>query len=144
MMEFLRVLILFDLSGFCTMWKLKIAEGGSPWLRTNNNHVGRQVWEFDPNLGTPEEIEAIERARESYRLNRFKCKHSADLPMRFQVRLINEEPLISLSSACYRKKVVILGVMASEQLNKSLILTLVEKFDDATVHFCSSEAAILF
>lgn len=66
------------------MWKLKIAEGGNPWLRTTNNHVGRQIWEFDPNLGTPEEIEAIENAREFYRKNRFKMKHSSDLPMRLQ------------------------------------------------------------
>ena len=69
------------------MWRLKIAEGGSPWLRTNNNHAGRQVWEFDPNLGTPEEIAAIDKAREAYRQNRFKTKHSGDLPMRFQVKL---------------------------------------------------------
>lgn len=91
------------------MWRLKIAEGGSPWLRTNNNHVGRQVWEFEPNLGSPEEIAAIERARELYRENRFNCKHSADLPMRFQVWLIYEQPLILIT------KVVILasGVMYS-------------------------------
>ncbi|RXH78499.1 hypothetical protein DVH24_002017 [Malus domestica] len=52
------------------MWKLKIAEGGSPWLRTLNNNVGRQVWEFDPKLGTPEELLEIERARENYHNNR--------------------------------------------------------------------------
>lgn len=73
------------------MWRLKIAEGGSPWLRTNNNHVGRQVWEFDSNLGTPEEIEAIEKARELFRQNRLKMKHSSDLPMRFQFE--KENPL---------------------------------------------------
>ena len=67
------------------MWRLKIAEGGSPWLRTKNNHAGRQVWEFDPSFGTPEEIAAVEEAREAYRQNRFKTKHSADLPMRLQV-----------------------------------------------------------
>ncbi|GMN53288.1 hypothetical protein TIFTF001_022422 [Ficus carica] len=42
------------------MWKLKIAEGGNPWLRTLNNHVGRQVWEFDPDLGSPEDLAQIE------------------------------------------------------------------------------------
>lgn len=67
------------------MWKLKIAEGGSPWLRTLNNHVGRQVWEFDPKLGTPEELLEIEKAREHFRNNRFVKKHSSDLFMRMQV-----------------------------------------------------------
>ncbi|CAI9099018.1 OLC1v1035767C2 [Oldenlandia corymbosa var. corymbosa] len=67
------------------MWKLKIAEGGSPWLRTTNGHVGRQFWEFDPNaVGSPEELDAIEKARENFRLNRFEKKHSADLLMRIQ------------------------------------------------------------
>ncbi|ONK82040.1 uncharacterized protein A4U43_C01F35510 [Asparagus officinalis] len=73
------------------MWKLKIAEGGSPWLRTNNNHVGRQFWEFDPNHGTPEEIAEIEKARRIFWENRFKMKHSSDLPMRFQ--FAKENPL---------------------------------------------------
>ncbi|XP_077238616.1 cycloartenol synthase 1 [Tasmannia lanceolata] len=66
------------------MWKLKIAEGGSPWLRTLNNHVGRQVWEFDPKLGTPEERMEIEKARESFSKLRFEKKHSSDLLMRLQ------------------------------------------------------------
>ncbi|KAG6480209.1 hypothetical protein ZIOFF_063689 [Zingiber officinale] len=73
------------------MWKLKVAEGGSPWLRTTNNHVGRQVWEFDPSLGTPEEIEEVERAREAFRKSRFEKKHSADLLMRLQ--FAKENPL---------------------------------------------------
>lgn len=67
------------------MWKLKIAEGENPWLRTLNNHVGRQVWEFDPKLGSPDEIMEIEKARHLFSKNRFKQKQSSDLIMRMQV-----------------------------------------------------------
>ncbi|KAH9770910.1 cycloartenol synthase [Citrus sinensis] len=66
------------------MWKLKIAEGGNAWLRTLNNHVGRQVWEFDPELGSPEELAKIEKARENFHNHRFEKKQSADLLMRLQ------------------------------------------------------------
>ncbi|XP_038710034.1 cycloartenol synthase 2 [Tripterygium wilfordii] len=66
------------------MWRLKIAEGNSPWLRSVNGHVGRQVWEFDPKLGSPEELMEIEKARENFGKNRFDKKHSSDLLMRIQ------------------------------------------------------------
>ncbi|KAK8943606.1 Cycloartenol synthase [Platanthera guangdongensis] len=66
------------------MWKLKIAEGGNPWLRTTNGHMGRQVWEFDQEMGTSEEIAQVEKAREVFRQNIFNMKHSADVPMRLQ------------------------------------------------------------
>ncbi|KAJ6331735.1 hypothetical protein OIU76_010171 [Salix suchowensis] len=67
------------------MWRLKIAEGGNPWLRTNNNHIGRQIWEFDPKLTlSPSEISEIENARQDFTENRFQIKHSADLIMRKQ------------------------------------------------------------
>lgn len=67
------------------MWRLKIAEGGNPWLRTTNNHIGRQIWEFDPKLTlSPEEISKIENARQNFTRNRFEQKHSADLIMRIQ------------------------------------------------------------
>lgn len=72
------------------MWKLKIAEGGNAWLRTLNNHVGRQVWEFDPELGSPEELAKIEKARENFHNHRFEKKHSADLLMRLQVSTFSE------------------------------------------------------
>lgn len=76
------------------MWKLKIAEAENPWLRTVNNHVGRQVWEYDPNLvGSPEERAEIEKARENFRLNRFEQKHSSDMLMRIQFS--KENPLSS-------------------------------------------------
>nr|KAJ0214224.1 hypothetical protein LSAT_V11C400209710 [Lactuca sativa] len=73
------------------MWKLKIAEGGSPWLRTTNDHVGRQFWEFDPTLGSPEELADIEKARQTFHENRFKKKHSSDLLMRIQFAKENSE-----------------------------------------------------
>ncbi|KNA23716.1 hypothetical protein SOVF_022560 [Spinacia oleracea] len=76
------------------MWKLKIAEGGSPWLRTTNNHVGRQIWEFDPNLGTPEQIREVEEARENFWKNRFEQKHSSDLLMRMQFAQENSSNVV--------------------------------------------------
>ena len=66
------------------MWKVKIAKGGSPWLRTMNNHVGRQVWEFDPDLGLPEQREEIERAHEMFSKHWFEKKHSVDLIIHIQ------------------------------------------------------------
>ncbi|KAJ6857776.1 cycloartenol synthase-like isoform X1 [Populus alba x Populus x berolinensis] len=75
------------------MWRLKIAAGGNPWLRTTNNHIGRQVWEFDPTLTlSPREIEEIENARRSFTENRFRFKHSADLIMRMQFEKENPVP----------------------------------------------------
>ncbi|KAL9339872.1 hypothetical protein Peur_068887 [Populus x canadensis] len=75
------------------MWRLKIAAGGNPWLRTTNNHIGRQVWEFDPTLTlSPREIEEIENARRNFTENRFLFKHSADLIMRMQFEKDNPVP----------------------------------------------------
>ena len=68
------------------MWKLKIAEGsGDKWLRTTNNHIGRQHWEYDPDAGTEEERAEIDRIRLDFKVNRFHVKQSADLLMRMQV-----------------------------------------------------------
>ncbi|KAL6191873.1 hypothetical protein ACLB2K_038262 [Fragaria x ananassa] len=70
------------------MWRLKVSEGGSdgsdPRLTSVNNHIGRQYWEFDRNLGTPEERAQVEEARLEFRNNRFRSKHSSDLLMRLQ------------------------------------------------------------
>ncbi|KAJ6372836.1 hypothetical protein OIU76_027213 [Salix suchowensis] len=75
------------------MWRLKTAAGGNPWLRTTNNHIGRQVWEFDPKqTPSPREIEEIENARQNFTENRFRIKHSADLIMRMQFEKENPVP----------------------------------------------------
>ncbi|KAH7867349.1 hypothetical protein Vadar_032334 [Vaccinium darrowii] len=70
------------------MWRLKIAEGGGPYesyLYSTNNFVGRQIWEFDPNYGTPEERAQIETARQLFTLNRSKVKPCADLLLQFEL-----------------------------------------------------------
>jgi cycloartenol synthase len=78
------------------MWKLKIGAetvrgdggggGGSErWLRSLNNHMGRQVWEFHPELGTQEELQQIDNARRGFWERRFEKRHSSDLLMRIQV-----------------------------------------------------------
>ncbi|KAM1010822.1 hypothetical protein ACFX13_046998 [Malus domestica] len=72
------------------MWKLKVGaetvggEGGGQWLKSVNNHLGRQVWEFHPEIGTPEELQQIEDARKAFWKNRFERRHSSDLLMRIQ------------------------------------------------------------
>lgn len=71
------------------MWRLKLSEGKDPWITSVNNHIGRQYWEFDPNLGTPEERAQVEKARHEFRKNRFQSKHSSDLLMRLQVRQLS-------------------------------------------------------
>nr|GME02467.1 dammarenediol II synthase-like [Ipomoea batatas] len=68
------------------MWKLKIGEGGGPYMYRTNNYVGRQIWEYDPNAGTPEEREAVEKVREDFRTNRHSGFHvCGDLLMRMQM-----------------------------------------------------------
>ena len=67
------------------MWKLEVADGDGPCLFSTNNFVGRQIWRFEPNGGTPEEHARVEIAREHFRLNRSRCKASSDVLKNFQV-----------------------------------------------------------
>ncbi|CAM8990204.1 unnamed protein product [Rhodiola kirilowii] len=67
------------------MWKLRIAESGSdPYIYSTNNFVGRQIWEFDPQAGTPEERAQVETIRANFYKNRFHVKPSSDLLWRMQ------------------------------------------------------------
>lgn len=67
------------------MWKLKIGKGNGKWLFSTNNFLGRQTWEFDDEVGSPEERAQVENSRMNYSLNRSRIKPSADLLMQIQV-----------------------------------------------------------
>lgn len=67
------------------MWRLKIADGGGPWLRSLNKFGGRQVWEYDEHGGDAAERVAVDKARSAFAENRFEQRHSSDLLMRLQV-----------------------------------------------------------
>ncbi|EPS62080.1 multifunctional triterpene synthase, partial [Genlisea aurea] len=72
------------------MWRLKVSEGvDSPYLFSTNDYVGRQIWEFDPNYGSPELRAAVEEARRLFWENRRRVKPSSDLLWRFQ--FLNEK-----------------------------------------------------
>lgn len=78
------------------MWRLKVADGGNdPYIYSTNNFVGRQIWEFDPEAGTPEERAEVEEARQNFYMNRHEVKPSGDLLWRMQV------PHLSLSLSIY-------------------------------------------
>jgi achilleol B synthase len=68
------------------MWRLKVGQGGGPWLRSGSNFLGRQVWEFDADAGTPEERAEVERVRRDFTEHRFQKRLlSQDLFVRMQV-----------------------------------------------------------
>nr|UJH94069.1 2,3-oxidosqualene cyclase 8 [Celastrus orbiculatus] len=69
------------------MWRLKIGdEGGKEnhHLFSTNNFVGRQIWVYDPDAGTPEERAEVEAARDNFYRNRYHVKPNSDLLWRMQ------------------------------------------------------------
>ncbi|KAH9716420.1 Camelliol C synthase [Citrus sinensis] len=74
------------------MWRLRIGDHrtkNDPYIFSTNNHVGRQVWEFDPDAGSPEELAEVEEARLNYFNNRFNVKNSSDLI--WQIQFLREK-----------------------------------------------------
>ena len=87
------------------MWRLKIAEkGNNPYIFTTNEYAGRQIWEYDPNAGTPEEREQVEEARRNFTKNRSKVKPSSDLLWQYQVlytSFILPRNLLTINIYCF-------------------------------------------
>ena len=65
-----------------------------PLLHTLNGKVGRQVWVFDSNAGTPQEREQVEKLREAFTANRLSQKHSSDELLRCGDHVAPVIPLI--------------------------------------------------
>ncbi|KAG6546956.1 hypothetical protein Mapa_011572 [Marchantia paleacea] len=84
------------------MWLYKVADGvGSPWVETLNGNVGRQTWHYEENGGTLADRVALDDARAKYAENRYKMKHSCDLPMRMHLAKFN--PLPSLPNQVFAR-----------------------------------------
>uniref|UniRef100_A0A0D9X6A3 Squalene cyclase N-terminal domain-containing protein n=1 Tax=Leersia perrieri TaxID=77586 RepID=A0A0D9X6A3_9ORYZ len=86
------------------MWRLKIGHGEGKWLHTTSNFHGRQVWEFDPDAGTPEERAKVERLRDEFTRNRFRQREPQDELIRMQFEkqskknnLSSEKPAVKLN-----------------------------------------------
>ncbi|KAL1223822.1 Seco-amyrin synthase [Cardamine amara subsp. amara] len=68
------------------MWRLRIAAeaGDKTHLFTTNNYAGRQIWEFDANSGSPEELAEVNKVRQNFSGNPSRFKPCADLLWRMQ------------------------------------------------------------
>lgn len=67
------------------MWKFVSAgdSGSHPWLRSLNDHVGRQTWEYVDTV-TPEEKAELQRLQDGFTDFRHQQKHSSDELLRMQ------------------------------------------------------------
>ncbi|XP_019261522.1 PREDICTED: beta-amyrin synthase-like [Nicotiana attenuata] len=107
------------------MWKLKIAQGqDGPYLYSTNNYVGRQIWAFDPNAGSPEERAEIEEARQHFWNNRYKIKPSGDLLWRMQF----------LGGKNFKQKIPAVKVEEGEEITDEVATTSLRR----AVHFFSA------
>ncbi|KAJ6925510.1 lupeol synthase isoform X4 [Populus alba x Populus x berolinensis] len=123
------------------MWKLEVAEGHGPWLLSTDDFVGRQVWEFDPDLGTPEEHAEVEKAREKFSQNRFQVKASSDVLKNLQ--LIKENGIdLSLPSVRLGDREEITCEKAEMALRKAVRFTSALQARDG--HWPFEFSALLF
>ncbi|XP_038880129.1 probable oxidosqualene cyclase [Benincasa hispida] len=93
------------------MWKLKFSNG---WETSENDHVGRQYWEYDTNLNpSKEEKSQIQSFCNEFYKNRFQVKHSSDLLMRLQLRKENSGGEVKLPSQ--------IKIRSEEEINEEAI-----------------------
>ncbi|XP_047087774.1 achilleol B synthase-like [Lolium rigidum] len=102
------------------MWRLTTGEGSSPWLWSANGFLGRQVWEYDHDAGTPEERAEVERLREDFTKHRFQRKESQDLLLRLQYSKLNPLPLTSPSTKL-EKSTEVTDEILSVSLRRALV-----------------------
>ncbi|KAG5562247.1 hypothetical protein RHGRI_005096 [Rhododendron griersonianum] len=128
------------------MWKLKIAEGNGPYLYSTNNFVGRQIWEFDTDAGTPEERAAVEKAREEYKQvfkkDRSRALPCADLLMRMQFKKENSHIDLSIPPARLGDKEEVTYEATTTALRKAVRLNRAIQAPDG--HWAAENAGPMF
>ncbi|XP_060196035.1 dammarenediol II synthase-like isoform X2 [Lycium barbarum] len=125
------------------MWKLKIGEGGGPYLKSTNNFVGRQIWEFDPNAGTLEERQAFDKARQDFHDHRHKGYHAcADLFMRIQLKKESGMDLLSTPAVRIGEKEQVTYEAVTSAVKKALRLIRAIQAKDG--HWPAENAGPLF
>ncbi|KAM0835428.1 hypothetical protein ACQ4PT_062940 [Festuca glaucescens] len=102
------------------MWKLttSAAAARGPWLQSNNGFLGRQVWEYDPDAGTPEERAEVERLREDFTKHRFQRKESQDLLLRLQYAKPN--PMVNIPRPSPQKITDVTEELITTSLKRAL------------------------
>ncbi|XP_047068540.1 achilleol B synthase-like [Lolium rigidum] len=102
------------------MWKLTTgaAAARGPWLQSNNGFLGRQVWEYDPDAGTPEERAEVERLREDFTKHRFQRKESQDLLLRLQYAKPN--PMLNIPRLSPQKITDVTEELITTSLKRAL------------------------
>ncbi|CAN1174791.1 Cycloartenol synthase [Linum perenne] len=121
------------------MWRLKLSEGGGgggddPFLKSCNNHVGRQFWEFDSDLGTHEERAQIDEARLRYTQNRFQAKQSSDLLMRLQFARENPTTRDTSDGEDESVRMLKMGIKEEEEERVRMVLKKALKFYSTLQH----------
>ncbi|XP_057464119.1 dammarenediol II synthase-like [Actinidia eriantha] len=128
------------------MWKLKVAEGNGPYLYSTNNYAGRQIWEFDPEAGTPEERAAVEEAREDYKKvfkkDRSRALPCADLLMRMQLKKENSHIDLSIPPVRLGEKEEVTYEAATTSLRKAVRLNCAIQARDG--HWAAENAGPMF
>eukprot|EP00899_Mesostigma_viride_P028010 jgi/Mesvir1/8394/Mv12638-RA.1 len=111
------------------MWRFKnsketgVGPGlASPYLTTLNDFCGRQVWDFDPALGSQAEKEAVEKARAFFWSNRHEKKHSSDMLLRLQAAKDRPLPPVCKEPAVREKNTKDTGVPVPKAVVENSLL----------------------
>lgn len=94
------------------MWKLVTSTSPTtdPNIRSHNNFIGRQIWEYDAEAGSPQQRQNVENARKAFVRGREGPggkNHSGDELLRLQALKKLEAAKISVPSGIlYRKEPV--------------------------------------
>lgn len=122
------------------MWKLKTGEGRGPWLQSKNGFLGRQVWEYDPDAGTPEERAEVERLRENFTKHRFQRKWSQDLLLRLQYA--KRTPPLNIATMKPEKSTEVIEELITNSLKRALYLFSTLQADGG--HWAGDYSGVLF